>query len=47
MYLFNVFINILSFVYSSKIIVLCKKFNFDKIYVLYGVNSFSLELMVV
>ena len=33
-------INILYFVYNLKIIVLCKKFNFDKIYVLYGVNSF-------
>ena len=34
-------------VYSLEIIALCQDFNFDKIYALFGVNSFSPEIMVV
>ena len=40
------FLIFFTLLYNLKIIALCHNFNFDKIYTLFGVNSFSPEIMV-
>ena len=47
MYIFGILLICCILVYNFKSVALCQDFNFDKIYVLFGINSFSPKIMVV